>query len=241
MRVCLDPVHTFEPNVGERLPFVPYSAWSWNLRYELRWSRACGATRRLTGPPRATWGRTACRGSTTAFRALQTGIQYSEIYARRNPEGGHWLTAFYSTNLTDTNAMSHQPGNFALRPDDRRAARHRHAHQLPLTDKEDNGIAPRAAWSHNVSPECATSVRLALLTHGEIKMIRLTAGAHGHSDAARAARRSCATALGGYRIACGSNWRNARRLKYARRGDIHDAHAVCSRSSARARRRTSRS
>ena len=28
------PYDTFKPNVGERLPYVPYFSWSWNVRYE---------------------------------------------------------------------------------------------------------------------------------------------------------------------------------------------------------------
>ncbi len=95
---------TFEPNVGERLPFVPYFSWSWNLRYE---------------HPLVTGLRGYAQIDMAHKGDMWDDLHVYSILNLRlglNPEGGHWLTEFYITNLTDKNAIVYtNTGNFDLR------------------------------------------------------------------------------------------------------------------------------
>jgi iron complex outermembrane recepter protein len=110
---------TFEPNVGERLPYVPYFSWSWNLRYEHPLPFAPG----LRGYAQFDiadkgdmWNDLHVQGSNGFPRILQPGYNIMNLRFGLNPDGGHWLTELYVTNLADKNAIIYSnTGNFDLR------------------------------------------------------------------------------------------------------------------------------
>jgi iron complex outermembrane receptor protein len=110
---------TFEPNVGERLPYVPYFSWSWNLRYEHPLPFATG----LRGYAQIDmahkgdmWDDLHVAGSNGFPRLLQPDYSITNLRFGLSPEGGHWLTEVYVTNLTDKNAIVYtNTGNFDLR------------------------------------------------------------------------------------------------------------------------------
>jgi len=55
-------------------------------------------------------------GSNGFPRMLQPDYSLVNLRLGLNPEGGHWLTEFYVTNLTDKNAVIYtNTGNFDLR------------------------------------------------------------------------------------------------------------------------------
>jgi iron complex outermembrane receptor protein len=113
------PYATFEPNVGERLPYVPYFSWSWNLRYE----HPLPVTSGLKGYAQIDmshkgdmWNDLHVSGSNGFPRILQPDYSILNLRFGLNPEGGHWLTEFFITNLTDKNAIIYSnTGNFDLR------------------------------------------------------------------------------------------------------------------------------
>jgi iron complex outermembrane recepter protein len=108
---------TFEPNVGERLPFVPYFSWSWNLRYEHPLTEGLrGYTQIDMSHKGDMWDDLHVEGSNGFPRILQPNYSIISLRLGLNPKGGHWLTEFYITNLTDKNAIVwSDTGNFDLR------------------------------------------------------------------------------------------------------------------------------
>jgi iron complex outermembrane recepter protein len=108
---------TFEPNVGERLPFVPYFSWSWNLRYEHPLTEGLrGYTQIDMAHKGDMWDDLHVEGSNGFPRILQPNYSIISLRLGLNPKGGHWLTEFYITNLTDKNAIVwSDTGNFDLR------------------------------------------------------------------------------------------------------------------------------
>jgi iron complex outermembrane recepter protein len=108
---------TFEPNVGERLPFVPYFSWSWNLRYEHPLTEGLrGYTQIDMAHKGDMWDDLHVEGSNGFPRILQPNYSIISLRLGLNPKGGHWLTEFYITNLTDKNAIVWtDTGNFDLR------------------------------------------------------------------------------------------------------------------------------
>jgi iron complex outermembrane recepter protein len=108
---------TFEGNVGERLPYVPYFSWSWNLRYDHP------LTERLRGYAQVDvadkgdmWNDLHVEGSNGFPRILQPSYIITNLRFGLTPEGGHWLTEFYITNLADKKAIVYSnTGNFDLR------------------------------------------------------------------------------------------------------------------------------
>ena len=108
---------TFQGNVGERLPFVPYLSYSWNIRYE----RPIGSS--LSGYAQfdvATkgdmWNDLHVEGSNGIGRILQPSYSLMNFRLGLNPEGGHWLAELYVRNIADKNAIVYaNTGNFDLR------------------------------------------------------------------------------------------------------------------------------
>jgi iron complex outermembrane receptor protein len=108
---------TFEPNVGERLPFVPYFSWSWNLRYEHPLVTGLRGYAQIDMAHKGDmWDDLHVGGSNGFPRLLQPDYSILNLRLGLSPEGGHWLTEFYVTNLTDKNAIIYtNTGNFDLR------------------------------------------------------------------------------------------------------------------------------
>ena len=108
---------TFEPNVGERLPFVPYFSWSWNLRYEHPLVTGLRGYAQIDMAHKGDmWDDLHVQGSNGFPRLLQPDYSILNLRLGLSPEGGHWLTEFYITNLTDKNAIVYtNTGNFDLR------------------------------------------------------------------------------------------------------------------------------
>jgi iron complex outermembrane receptor protein len=108
---------TFEPNVGERLPFVPYFSWSWNLRYEHPLVTGLRGYAQIDMAHKGDmWDDLHVQGSNGFPRLLQPDYSILNLRLGLSPEGGHWLTELYVTNLTDKNAIVFtNTGNFDLR------------------------------------------------------------------------------------------------------------------------------
>ena len=108
---------TFQPNVGERLPYVPYFSWSWNLRYEHPLIENLKGYAQVDMSHKGDmWDDLHVEGSNGFPRMLQPDYSLVNLRLGLNPEGGHWLTEFYITNLTDKNAVIYtDTGNFDLR------------------------------------------------------------------------------------------------------------------------------
>jgi iron complex outermembrane recepter protein len=108
---------TFEGNVGERLPYVPYFNYSGNLRYE----HPLGANLRGyaqfdVAHKGDMWNDLHVVGSNGFPRMLQPPYTLMNLRFGLNPAGGHWLAELYVTNLTDKNAIVYtNTGNFDLR------------------------------------------------------------------------------------------------------------------------------
>jgi outer membrane receptor protein involved in Fe transport len=109
---------TFQPEVGERLPYVPYFSWSWNLRYEhpLTGGGLKGYAQFDMADKGDMWNDLHVNGSNGFPRMLQPAYIISNLRLGLMPEGGHWLSEFYITNLADKNAVVYtNTGNFDLR------------------------------------------------------------------------------------------------------------------------------
>jgi iron complex outermembrane receptor protein len=111
------PYATFEANVGERLPYVPYFSWSWNLRYEHPLAKSLRGYAQIDMAHKGDmWNDLHVAGSNGLPRILQPSYSIANLRLGLNPDGGHWLTEFYITNLTDKNAIIYSnTGNFDLR------------------------------------------------------------------------------------------------------------------------------
>ena len=111
------PYPTFAANVGERLPYVPYFSWSWNLRYEHPLYQALRGYAQIDMAHKGDmWNDLHVAGSNGIPRILQPDYSILNLRLGLNPEGGHWLAEFYITNLTDKNAIVYSnTGNFDLR------------------------------------------------------------------------------------------------------------------------------
>ena len=100
------PYDTFKPNVGERLPYVPYFSWSWNVRYE----HPLGANLRGYAQFDMShkgdmWNDLHVEGSNGEPRVLQPAYSLMNLRFGLNPGGGHWLAELYISNLADKNAV----------------------------------------------------------------------------------------------------------------------------------------
>jgi outer membrane receptor protein involved in Fe transport len=109
---------SFEAEVGERLPYVPYFSWSWNARYEhpLTNGGLRGYAQFDIADKGDMWNDLHVNGSNGFPRILQPSYIISNLRFGLSPEGGHWLSEFYITNLADKNAIVYSnTGNFDLR------------------------------------------------------------------------------------------------------------------------------
>ncbi len=108
---------TFQENVGERLPFVPYFSYSWNVRYEHPLSRALSGYVQVDSAYKGDmWNDLHVAGSHGFPRIDQPAYTITNLRLGLNPEGGHWLAELYVRNLTDKNAIIYSnTGNFDLR------------------------------------------------------------------------------------------------------------------------------
>ncbi|HEY3784095.1 MAG TPA: TonB-dependent receptor [Steroidobacteraceae bacterium] len=111
------PYTTFQGNVGERLPYVPYFNYSANVRYEHPLSsKLRGYAQFDVAHKGDMWNDLHVAGSNGFPRILQPAYSILNLRFGLNPEGGHWLAELYITNLTDKNAIVYtNTGNFDLR------------------------------------------------------------------------------------------------------------------------------
>jgi len=115
--IISSPYPTFQGNIGERLPFVPYFSWSWNLRYEQPLSKGLRGYAQFDIAHKGDmWDDLHVQGANGFPRMLQPSYSIMNLRFGLNPEGGHWLAEFYITNLADKNAIVYtDTGNFDLR------------------------------------------------------------------------------------------------------------------------------
>jgi iron complex outermembrane receptor protein len=108
---------TFEGNVGERLPFVPYFNYSGNLRYQHPLSANLNGYAQFDVAHKGDmWDDLHVAGSNGFPRMLQPAYTLLNVRCGLNPAGGRWLAEIYVTNLTDKNAIIYtNTGNFDLR------------------------------------------------------------------------------------------------------------------------------
>ena len=111
------PYPTFQANVGERLPFVPYLSYSWNVRYQHPLSRNLHGYVQLDAAHKGDmWNDLNVAGSKGFGRIDQPAYTITNLRVGVNPDGGHWLAEIYVHNLTDTNAIIYSNTfNFDLR------------------------------------------------------------------------------------------------------------------------------
>ena len=107
----------FQENVGERLPFVPYLSYSWNVRYEHPLGGNLSGYIQLDSAYKGDmWNDLHVAGSHGIPRINQPPYAITNLRIGLNPDGGHWLTELYIRNLTDKNAIIYSnTGNFDLR------------------------------------------------------------------------------------------------------------------------------
>lgn len=108
---------TFEGNVGERLPFVPYFSYSWNLRYDQPLGNKLKGYGQLDMAHKGDmWNDLHVAGSKGFPRILQPSYDILNLRFGLSSEDSSWLTELYITNLLDKNAIIYSnTGNFDLR------------------------------------------------------------------------------------------------------------------------------
>jgi iron complex outermembrane recepter protein len=108
---------TFEGNVGERLPYVPYFNYSLNLRYEHPLAANLRGYAQFDVAHKGDmWDDLHVVGSNGFPRMLQPEYSLMNLRFGVNPEGEQWGAEFYITNLADKNAIIYtNTGNFDLR------------------------------------------------------------------------------------------------------------------------------
>jgi outer membrane receptor protein involved in Fe transport len=111
------PYATFQDNVGERLPFVPYFSWSWNLRYERGLAAGLRGYAQVDMAHKGDmWNDLHVGGNNGIPRILQPGYDIINLRFGLNPDGGRWLAELYVTNVADKNAIVYSNTfNFDLR------------------------------------------------------------------------------------------------------------------------------
>jgi iron complex outermembrane recepter protein len=107
----------FEPNVGERLPFVPYFSYSANVRYEQPLSvHFKGYAQFDLAHKGDMWNDLHVAGSNGVPRLLQPEYTLVNLRFGLNPPGSQWLAELYVSNLTNKTAILYtNPGNFDIR------------------------------------------------------------------------------------------------------------------------------
>jgi outer membrane receptor protein involved in Fe transport len=108
---------TFKPNVGERLPFVPYFSYSWNVRYDHSLGDTFHGYAQFDMAHKGDmWNDLHVVGSNGFPRILQPAYSILNLRLGLTPKSGHWLAEFYITNLADKNAIVYSDtGNYDLR------------------------------------------------------------------------------------------------------------------------------
>jgi iron complex outermembrane receptor protein len=111
------PYPVFQANIGERLPFVPYFSWSWNLRYERPLSAGLRGYAQIDMAHKGDmWNDLHVAGTHGLPRVLQPDYSITNLRFGLNPVGGRWLAELYVTNITDENAIVYSNSyNFDLR------------------------------------------------------------------------------------------------------------------------------
>jgi outer membrane receptor protein involved in Fe transport len=111
------PYAAFQANVGERLPFVPYFNWSWNLRYQLHLGASLRGYAQLDMAHKGDmWNDLHVEGAHGFPRILQPGYNIANLRFGLNPDGGRWLAELFVSNVADTNAIVYSNTfNFDLR------------------------------------------------------------------------------------------------------------------------------
>jgi len=110
---------SFQGNVGERLPYVPYFSWSANLRYEhpLEVIQSLKGYAQIDFAHKGDmWNDLSVQGANGFPRILQPSYTIANLRVGLSPVGGNWLAELYVTNLFDKNAIIFSnTGNFDLR------------------------------------------------------------------------------------------------------------------------------
>ncbi len=111
------PYATFQGNVGERLPFVPYFSYSWNVRYDHPLGTALHGYAQFDMAHKGDmWDDLHVQGSNGFPRILQPSYSILNLRLGLTPRNGRWLAEFYITNLADKNAIVYSDtGNYDLR------------------------------------------------------------------------------------------------------------------------------
>lgn len=115
--ITSSPYATFQPNVGERLPYDPYFNYSANIRYETPLSAGLRGYAQFDISHKGDmWNDLHVAGSNGFPRILQPEYSIMNVRVGLNPDGGHWLAELYVTNLADKNAIIYSnTGNYDLR------------------------------------------------------------------------------------------------------------------------------
>jgi outer membrane receptor protein involved in Fe transport len=115
--IVSSPFAVFQGNIGERLPYVPYFSWSWNLRYEHPLPKDLrGYAQFDIAHKGSMWDDFNVQGSNGVPRILQPSYSIMNLRMGLNPAGGHWLAELFITNLADKNAIVYtNTTNFDLR------------------------------------------------------------------------------------------------------------------------------
>jgi iron complex outermembrane recepter protein len=108
---------TFQPEVGERLPYVPYFDWSWNVRYDHSLSATLKGYGQFDISHKGDmWNDINEQGSNGFPRMLQPQYSVMNLRFGLTPDTGRWLGEIFITNLADKNAIVYtNTGNFDLR------------------------------------------------------------------------------------------------------------------------------
>ena len=111
------PFKTFQGNVGERLPFVPYFSYSWNVRFQHALTQALNGYAQFDIAHKGDmWNDLHVTGSKGFGRILQPAYSIMNLRVGISPGGGLWLAELYVRNLADKNAIVYSnTGNFDLR------------------------------------------------------------------------------------------------------------------------------
>ncbi len=108
---------SFQVNPGERLPYVPYFNWSYNVRYEAPLKDALhGYVQYDVSHKGDMWNTLQSNGSNGLPHVLQPGYSVMNLRFGVNQTVERWTTELYITNLLNKNAVIYtNEGNFDLR------------------------------------------------------------------------------------------------------------------------------
>jgi iron complex outermembrane receptor protein len=96
----------FQPNVGERLPFVSYFNYSANLRFQQALGASLHAYAQFDIAHKGDMWNDLHVGGTRGFpRVLQPAYTLMNLRFGLNPPNGRWMAELYITNLADKNAI----------------------------------------------------------------------------------------------------------------------------------------